>query len=253
MTWKRIRMLCPVSLPPSLTHLWMRRGQAPRSGARRTFSSYKAAKRSTVTVLSCNSTTWSSWVAQWEHIREVLPADQWPHYVALQEHHLAHSSIADAQHAMATLPSRGKGTRAGVAAGARPWIGQRPLPLTLHKLRGRVCAINGTGCNTCGDFQRELEVLRHWGVPQCLGGVIRAPAEPTCITARSASTIDAFIVATELEPLITAVRSLECVTTRPHVPILLHLSTTQGTAPVWTRRIKKQFPGQLPIGPVNFV
>eukprot|EP00971_Amphidinium_carterae_P325349 6455580-Amphidinium_carterae.4 len=160
------------------------------------------------------------------------------------------------------LATRGHGTSAGVAVGARPWIGRMPIRLELNKLVGRVSATKYSGLLKggftllsvyltvgltpqdaltewaelahivrnlrgpwilCGYLQREPATLTEWGIPQCLGGIIKCLAQPTCFSPHRSSRIDAFIVATELEPMVQNVSCLPCAITRPHVPIILTL------------------------------
>ena len=102
-----------------------------------------------------------------------------------------------------------------------------------------------------GEWQMDQAVLAASGWLRAIGGTAVAPADEqfTCVSSRSASTIDYFVVA---DALISAVRGVwvdsDCTTIKTHHPVRMQVDGTARGNMVQRFRRPCAFPAQRPIG-----
>eukprot|EP00971_Amphidinium_carterae_P336082 6472238-Amphidinium_carterae.3 len=245
----------------------------------------------------CNSTAWSSML---EQMRDWELQNSMPHVLAMQEHHLKESDIPRARLQTvdlgfrmlftAALPTQ-FGTRAGVAIGARTYVGRQSVPSPEEAcLDGRVCAakfnLGVPGGVTiisvyltpgatmevtrnelhallhmvrrtegpwivCGDWNQAPHQLREWRFAEAAGGELHHTSLPTC-TAGVGRVLDYFLIAHELSPLVLSLERIEDSITTPHWAVRLTLRRTKAEDQVRVRRKKCKFPEHRPCGPLRW-
>ena len=102
-----------------------------------------------------------------------------------------------------------------------------------------------------GDWQVDREVLEASGWLGAVGGVVVAPPANvfTCVTSKSASAIDYFVVAVPLAPLVRAVWvDVDCQTIKTHRPVMLRMDGSARGDRVQKLRRPAPIPVQVPVG-----
>jgi len=105
-------------------------------------------------------------------------------------------------------------------------------------------------CIVGGDFQMEKKALEQSGWPEAMGAVVFAPSAYTCVSSRSASIIDVFVVSQDIAGMVVSVETRTHVTDiRPHKPVRIVFEGAQKLE--WVKKVHrpKAFPSTLPYGP----
>ena len=100
-----------------------------------------------------------------------------------------------------------------------------------------------------GDFNLGPQSLQISGVPRKAGLTVLAPTKPTCITSKSKSVIDYFVVADSLVRLVCEVVTVPCTAVAVHEPVRLSLGSRTAPARYLQLVSAPPLPKHLPFGP----
>jgi hypothetical protein len=101
-----------------------------------------------------------------------------------------------------------------------------------------------------GDFQMDGAALRETGWVDAMHGTVCSPYGYTCVSRRSASTIDFFVVEASLAVMVVSVKVSDFVNDiRPHKPVRLVIDGPEKDE--WELRLHRprSFPTRMPVGP----
>jgi exonuclease III len=129
-------------------------------------------------------------------------------------------------------------------------VGLGTFNLNILQKCGQVVAEQGLQCIIAGDFNSGPAAVAASGFPLRAGLQIVAPRKvPTCVTSRSASIIDFYLISTQLAQACCEVEVNTETETAPHRPVILNFVPVPIRQTVTKLRMPKRLPRDVPFGP----